>query len=106
LSPGNVYIEKHLMGKNEHNPYWVDWLFTAHKREDVRHLVQNYMVRNQEQLFDLSNDPYELTNLADESALRNIKNELALALDAWMKQQGDVGAKLDSWEMYESVNSN
>ena len=44
---------------------------------------------NEEALFDLENDPYELTNLLDEPAARASLQRLRKSLSAWMDRVGD-----------------
>jgi hypothetical protein len=39
-----------------------------------------------------------MKNLAEELTLNNIKKRLSDQLDLWMKQQGDEGEKLDTYE--------
>lgn len=43
-----------------------------------------------EELYDLENDPYEQTNLAQDPEYAEIKEELAFELLAWMKSQNDI----------------
>jgi uncharacterized sulfatase len=43
------------------------------------------------ELYDLQTDEYEMRNLADDPDYAVIKARLGVALDAWMKQQGDEG---------------
>ena len=50
-----------------------------------------YQHRPAEELYDVTTDPYELKNLADDPSLAKIKSDLATKLDAWMAQQGDEG---------------
>ena len=47
-------------------------------------------------LFDLSNDPYEMKNLAENPEYAGSKARLAKALDAWMAQQGFKGVRAES----------
>jgi N-sulfoglucosamine sulfohydrolase len=41
------------------------------------------------QLFDLEADPWELVNLADDPAYREIREELAIGLAAWQRAVND-----------------
>lgn len=41
------------------------------------------------ELFDLSNDPYEKNNLAENQAYQDVKNDLLLKLNAWMEETND-----------------
>ena len=47
--------------------------------------------RPAEELYDLTRDPYELNNLAEDASLAAVKASLRAKLLAWMKQQGDEG---------------
>jgi N-sulfoglucosamine sulfohydrolase len=44
-----------------------------------------------EELYDLASDPDEDVNLADAAELQDIRKQLSDKVDAWMKQQGDLG---------------
>ena len=50
-----------------------------------------YQHRPAEELYDLKYDPYELKNLADDTAYAKIKGQLKKELERWMAQQGDEG---------------
>ncbi|MBA7478611.1 Ulvan-active sulfatase [subsurface metagenome] len=50
-----------------------------------------YQHRPEEELYDLKYDPYELKNLADDTAYAKIKGQLKKELERWMAQQGDQG---------------
>jgi uncharacterized sulfatase len=54
-----------------------------------------YQYRPEEELYDLSRDPWEMTNLADDSSLAEVKAGLRRLLLEWMKQQGDEGIKTE-----------
>jgi arylsulfatase A-like enzyme len=45
--------------------------------------------RPAEELYDLTNDPYELTNVADRPENAAAKGELQATLEAWMRRTGD-----------------
>ena len=51
--------------------------------------------RPAEELYDLKNDPRELTNLAGDPTLSAVKTDLAARLNAWMKQQEDKGVSAE-----------
>jgi N-sulfoglucosamine sulfohydrolase len=100
LSPGEIYIEKHLMGGGRlNNPYWVTWLGAdplAEKR--TYKLTKRYMLRPAEQLYLSTEDSYELTNLAADPGYAEQRDKLSAALDAWMASQSDPGAAVDTVE--------
>ncbi len=50
-----------------------------------------YQYRPAEELYDISKDPWELNNLADNPEYRSVKESLLKELQAWMDQQGDKG---------------
>lgn len=43
-----------------------------------------------EELYDIENDPFEQVNLARDPAYKNIKEQLAIDMFHWMKDQGDI----------------
>ena len=105
LSPGSTYIEKHLMGRTEHNPYWGSWIFTA--TENPRHLrlVERFLHRPAEELYHTAKDPFEMTNLAADPAHAETKARLAAALDTCLKDQLDPGVPLDTPEAFDAAQS-
>ncbi len=54
-----------------------------------------YEVRPEEELYDLTNDPYELKNLAADPKYRKVRNELKTKIKEFMKQQGDEGIQTE-----------
>lgn len=54
-----------------------------------------YVVRPEEELYDLKNDPYELNNLAADPKYQTVKNELKTKVEEFMKQQGDEGIQTE-----------
>ncbi|MEM7478067.1 MAG: sulfatase [Planctomycetota bacterium] len=53
----------------------------------------------EEMLFDTQEDPFELKNLADSGKHRRVLNKMRAALDTWIAETGDLGAKLESEEV-------
>jgi arylsulfatase A-like enzyme len=51
--------------------------------------------RPAEELYDLSNDPWETVNLAADPSHTEVKERLASDLDAWLAEMGDRGATLE-----------
>lgn len=96
LAPENLYIEKHLMGKNEHNPYWQTWIFSSFSNTRHESLVNRFMKRPAEELYHTASDPFELNNLSNDPAHAEIKTQLSQHLDAQLKAQGDPGLPLDT----------
>jgi uncharacterized sulfatase len=107
LRPDEIYIEKHLMGwsgKGElNNPYWATWVREAWTDQHTYDLVKRYTSRPAEQLYHTAEDPYEMTNLADNPAAAEVKARLGAELDRWMRAQGDPGAPQDTPEALEAA---
>ena len=57
--------------------------------------VRLYEKRPPEELYDIQQDPYELTNLAADSRYISVKQQLRRKLDQWMEQQGDQGLETE-----------
>jgi uncharacterized sulfatase len=105
LSPENIYIERHLMGQMVWHQYWLSWLFEAADNENTNMLVNRYLYRPAEELYNSVTDPENMNNLILEKKYSGIKNQLSSALDVWMKEQGDPGAILDSWEYHRAARA-
>jgi len=106
LQPDEIYIEKHLMGWTGdgqlNNPYWATWIREAWADSHTYNLVKRYMHRPPEQLYHTAQDPYEMTNRADDPALVAIKKKLSTELERWMHEQGDPGAPQDTSEAHKA----
>jgi len=107
LRPDEIYIEKHLMGWSGNgklnNPYWATWVRDAWANPHTYDLVKRYTRRPAEQLYHTAEDPYEMTNLADDPATAGVKARLSAELDRWMKDQGDPGAPQDTHKAIEAA---
>ena len=51
--------------------------------------------RPAEELYDITADPHEWHNLADDPKLAEVKSRLKTQLDHWMKAQGDRGQQTE-----------
>ncbi|WP_286765680.1 MULTISPECIES: sulfatase family protein [Rhodopirellula] len=102
LQNENLYIEKHLMGIKGNgelnNKYWQTWVFQSFDQPELLRLIHRYQLRPKEELYDLENDPYEMTNLIEDESLAGVREELGRELDRWMQSQGDPGAEQDTTE--------
>jgi len=107
LRPDEIYIQKYLMGwrgdGSYNNTYWATWVRDSWINPDIHNLVKRYMHRPPEELYCTAEDPYEMTNLIEDSGLAEVKERLSDELDAWMEAQGDPGASLDTHEAYEAA---
>ena len=105
LTPEKLYIEKHLMARMPLNNYWPSWVFESANDDRTLDLVNRYMKRPYEQLYNTASDPNEQDNLADVKELDSVKRKLSDELDRWMKQQGDPGAGMDSFEEWNNAKN-
>lgn len=71
--------------------FWPTWVEAANTDKFARETVHRYQWRPGEELYDLVNDPYEFTNLAENQAYKAVKKDLRLRLLRWMDEQGDQG---------------
>lgn len=100
LTPNEIYIEKHLMGKASltmaDHRYWSTWMAFAEQNAQTYNLVKRFMVRPSEELYHTAKDPHEMNNLANDPAYGEIKTKLSAELDAWLEAEGDPGAAQDT----------
>jgi arylsulfatase A-like enzyme len=71
--------------------YWRSWVAATGKDPKAAALVQRYHERPAEELYDLSSDPHEQTNLAADPKHADRLKSLRAELDSWMKDQKDEG---------------
>ena len=100
LLPGELYIEKHLMGIRGNgqlnNPYWSTWVRETWANARTYKLVKRYMRRPAEQLYHTAEDRYEMKNLAGQAGQEERLERLRAELDRWLKAQSDPGAPVDT----------
>ena len=100
LTPDEIFIEKHLMGMKGdgglNNPYWGTWVWSSEEDTRTYELVKRYMRRPPEQLYLMSEDPYEMNDRAPDASVASIKQKLSAELDRWMMSEGDPGAAQDT----------
>lgn len=72
-----------------HNMMFKQWM----AKDSVR--ASLYVTRPEEELYDVGNDPYNLTNLAADPKYATIKTGLRSKLEAFMKQQNDKGKETE-----------
>jgi len=65
-------------------------LFAGWMKEDAVQ-ASRYITRPEEELYDIVNDPYQLKNLANDAGLQQMKQEMWVKLQIFMKQQKDKG---------------
>jgi N-sulfoglucosamine sulfohydrolase len=103
LSPESLFIEKHLMGTINRNPYWHSWVYSAGSNDHNEMLVNRFMKRPAEELYHTAKDPFEFINLIEDPAHAESKNKLSAALDQQLKQQGDPGKALDTYKAHKAA---
>lgn len=90
LEPGRTYTTHITNAKPvDGTDYWFSWVEKARTDPKAAQRVAAYQNRPAEELYDLENDPYELTNLAalpeNRQTVRNFRNKM----EAWMEAQND-----------------
>lgn len=103
LAPDSLYLEKPLMGRNEHNPYWQTWVFSSFSNQHHEFLINRFMKRPAEELYHTSEDPFEMTNLAADPPHTKIKNHLAKVLDQQRQEQSAPGRPLDTKQAHQAA---
>ena len=107
LTPDEIYIEKHLMGKqgagDKDDPYWLSWVAQAWNHPATYNLVRRYQHRPAEELYRTADDPYELTNLAGDPKYAEVQARLGAELDRWLTAQADPGAAQDTHEAHQAA---
>lgn len=98
LKSGNLYILKWIMGQTKSDRYWPSWMFEAVNNEHTNFLVNRYMHRPSEELYNTIEDPDNMHNLIGDEKFSEIKQRLSSEMDVWLIAQKDPGAVLDTWE--------
>jgi N-sulfoglucosamine sulfohydrolase len=70
--------------------FFRSWAERAKVDANAAFLLKRYSERPAEELYDLDTDPFELKNLAEDSAHISKRNELRAALDQWLASTGDT----------------
>ncbi|MFY0715177.1 sulfatase [Seonamhaeicola sp. NFXS20] len=100
LTPNNLYAVRTINGfdfgyvdkmEDRHvRKMYLSWLTKAGYDKTANNLVQRYRKRPEFQLFDLSKDPEEMNNLANNPVYYSKIEELKEAIKQWMKEQKDT----------------
>ena len=78
-----------LLLRETSGDYFRQWTEAAKQGGRAAELVAKHHGRPALELYDLQEDPDELTNLADEPGLTDTRDQLHRELKAWMETQGD-----------------
>jgi arylsulfatase A-like enzyme len=76
-------------GDPHHLPFWNTWVRQAKTDKRAAEIVDRYLHRPPEELYDIRKDPYEQHNLAADPAQAEVLDLLRKQLAEWRKQQGD-----------------
>jgi len=72
--------------------YWTSWLAESKTNPAAAAVVKRFIQRPAEELYDLVADPFEMNNLAADPKQAGRLTAMRAELQAWMKEQGDIGA--------------
>ena len=111
LMPERLYFEKHMMGGFRADWFWESWLAQTgpHRGTPINRraveLLNRFLRRPAEQLYEVASDPYQMTDLIGNLELAGVRDRLAAELGRWMQAQGDPGAALDTEEQWNAARS-
>jgi uncharacterized sulfatase len=91
----SLEFHTHIDMRPQDTNYWPSWVEHAKTDPKIAAIIQQYIHRPPEELYDLSNDPDELKNLAADPAHAADLARLRAALDEWMKAHHDEGIATD-----------
>lgn len=80
---------------NDKDRFWNSWVRKAASDPRAARLIERYINRPAEELYDLDADPAELRNLAGDPDRRATISRLREQLLAWMDEQGDRGMQTE-----------
>ncbi len=69
--------------------YWRSWEEKAKTDPEARAIMDKYHQRPSEELYDITKDPWEENNLAEQPEFQALKKEMRHELEKWMEEQGD-----------------
>lgn len=78
-----------LLLRETSGDYFKQWMQRAESDKHAAAVLARYHGRPEYELFDLQQDPHELTNLAGRPHQAAIQQDLLAELKAWIAQQGD-----------------
>lgn len=90
----HTHVDKGNVGADGRG-YWDTWAERAKTDPAAAAIVRQYHTRPAEELYHLSADPWELTNLAADPAHAGRLAEMRGAVDRWMEAQGDKGLETE-----------
>ena len=87
----NIVTNGWNFNKITNDETWLERLEVLKSKAEGWQWLEFYQKRPKEELYDLENDPFEMNNLAEDSAYLDIKHKLKQELSNWMKAQNDLG---------------
>ncbi|MCA9035779.1 MAG: sulfatase [Planctomycetaceae bacterium] len=78
-----------LLLRETSGDYFREWTEAARHDQHAAEIVARHHGRPQLEFFDLTEDPEELNNLANDPALTKIQQDLLSELNRWIESQGD-----------------
>ena len=84
-----------LVTEENRDGFYFSWRDAAETDPAAQALYERYQHRPEFEFFDLAEDPHELNNLAESPAHRERRAALHERLQAWMKDQGDLGLQTE-----------
>ena len=98
LMPDRLYSEKHMMKPENPDDMWGSWLVTAETDQRAAWLIERFVHRPAQELYDHETDPWELHNLAELPEYATRVAEMKEAMLQWMERMGDTGIGMDVLE--------
>jgi len=92
LSPRTKFTT-HITGVKSgahHLPHWDSWVKEAETDPKAKTIVHRYQHRPSEELYDITKDPFEMNNLAENPEQAELLKSLRRQLAEWRKTQGDT----------------
>ena len=84
-----------LVTEENRDGFYFSWRDAGETDPAAQALYERYQHRPEFELFDLEADPHEMTNLAEAPEHRERLAALHARLQAWMKDQGDLGLQTE-----------
>jgi N-sulfoglucosamine sulfohydrolase len=97
LTPHKPYYNRFMMNAQRRDPnsVWFSWVDRAADSPQAKAITERFETRPAVEFYDLTADPYELKNLAGNTAYKTQIEQYKKELERWMTEQGDKGAEID-----------
>lgn len=84
------YYEKHI----EKSEWYLSWL--KDESSHAKAMINRFKNRDEYELYNIKNDPYEMKNLYETMKDKSIVKEMKSLLAKWMDEQNDKGLAMDT----------